>query len=199
MEKSAKAVAMEKKKCVTPEFRVSFPAIFEPKAFQDQDPKYSVVMLFPKSTDLKELKRAAFNAAAEKFGPKEKWPKNLRLPFRNGDEKADTPGYGGSIFVSASSKDQPGLVNQSLKPILNAKEFYAGCYARAELIAFAYDHMGNRGVSFSLQNLQKLRDGESFSGRKEAKDVFDAVEDMSEDASSYETSETEADEESLGF
>lgn len=191
---NTKSKGIEKKKCVTHEFRVSFPALFTPKAFEGQEAKYSIVMLFPKSVDLGKaaggqlvsLKQAAINAAIEKWGPKEKWPKGLRFPFRNGDEKEDTEGYKGHIFVSASSKTQPGLVNAHLKPILNEREFYAGCYARAEVIAFAYDKVGNKGVSFSLQNVQKLRDGDPFSGRKAAEDVFDAVEDTSDDEDSYE-------------
>jgi len=184
---------IESVKCVTHEFRVSFPAIFEPKAFEGQEPKYSLVMLFDKKTDLgtpankqrNSLKQAVKNAAEEKWGPREKWPKNLRMPFRDGDEKADKQGYEGTIFVSTSSKLQPGLVGPSNQPILNPKDFYAGCYARAEVIAFAYDKAGNKGVSFSLQNIQKTRDGEAFSGRRDAASVFDAVEDTSEDASSY--------------
>lgn len=182
---TTKQQAIEAKKCVTPEFRVSFPAVFEPKSFQNQEAKYSVVMLFDKKTDLAPLKKAAANAANEKWGAKEKWPKGLKLPFRDGNEKSDMQGYENCIFVSSSSKMKPGLVNQSLKPILNPEEFYAGCYARAEVIAFAYDTAGNRGVSFSLQNIQKLRDGDSFSGRKDAATVFEPVADSSEDAASY--------------
>lgn len=197
------------KKCITHAFRVSFPAIFTPKAFQDQAEKYSCVMLFDKNTDLSKaptdkagkpigisIKQAAFNAATEKWGDKTKWPKNLRLPFRDGDEREDTPGYKNTIFVTATSKTQPGLVNQRREAILSEQEFYAGCYARAELIAFAYDKSGNKGVSFSLQNVQKLRDGDKFSGRKNAEDVFEAIEDSSEDASSY---ESDAGQDSLGF
>ncbi len=186
------------KKCVTPEFRVSFPAVFKPKAFQDQEAKYSVVMLFDKKVDLSKpaskggkisLKQAAFNAATEKWGPKEKWPKGLRLPFRDGDEKEDLQGYANCTFISAASKTQPGLVDQVLRPILSEQDFYAGCYARAEVIAYAYDVAGNKGVSFSLQNIQKMRDGDKFSGRKDASEVFDAIEDTSDDESNYESSE----------
>lgn len=189
-----------KKKCVTPEGRVSFPAVTKPKAFQDQEPKYSLTLLFPKKTDLSKLKLAAENACTEKWGDdRKKWPKNLRTPFRDGDDREDTPGYEGHIFITASSKTQPGLVNQSLQPILNETEFYAGCYARAELLAFAYDTAGNRGVSFLLQNIQKLRDGQPFSGRKAAADVFEAVEDSSDDESSYADTDLGNDADSLGF
>lgn len=189
---------IQAKKVITPEFRVSFPAVFTAKAFQNQEPKYSVVMLFSKKTDISELKKAAMNAAAEKFGnDKTKWPKNLKMPFRDGDEKADTPGYKDTIFVTASSKQRPGLVDRSRQAILSEEDFYAGCYARAELIAFAYDTAGNRGVSFSLQNIQKLKEGEKFSGRKAAEDVFDSVEDDSDNPDNYGSSDAD-DEYDLG-
>jgi hypothetical protein len=153
------------------------------------------VMLFDKSADLSSLKKAALNAAIEKWGPKEKHPKNLRSPFRDGSERADTPGYDDCIFISASSKNQPGLVNQKRQPILNERDFYAGCYARAEVLAFAYDKAGNKGVSFSLQNIQKLRDGEAFSGKKSAEKVFDEVEDDSDNSDNY----SDSDSADLGF
>ncbi len=181
---------IELKKCITPEFRVSFPQIIQPKAFGKQPAKYSIVMLFPKGTDLVKLKKAAFNAAVEKWGKdKAAWPKNLKMPFRDGNEKSDLMGYEDTIFVSASSKDQPGLIDQRKNDILSEKDFYAGCYARAQILAFAYDkpEFGTRGVSFGLQHVQKTKDGEKFSGRKAATDVFDAIDDGSDEASSYDT------------
>lgn len=160
-------------------------------------------MLFSKSTDLKSLKNAAHNAATEKWGPKEKWPKNMRMPFRDGNEKGDLQGYEDMIFVSASSKLAPQVVSskkvdgQFPRLTKDDEQFYAGCYARATLIAFAYDTMGNKGVSFSLQNVQKLRDGEAFSGRKNADDEFESVEDGSDNESSYGQAEEHTD--GLGF
>lgn len=177
-----------KKKCLTPKFRVSYPAVFEAKSFQNQPAKFSIVCIFDKKTDLKDLKRAAANAALEKFGPKEKWPKNLRLPFRDGDtERGDTPGYENSIFITASSKQRPGVVDKSLNEIISEDDFYAGCYARATLIAFAYDQMGNKGISFSLQNIQKMEEGERFGGRREASTEFEKIDDGSDDSSNYES------------
>lgn len=194
---SDKQKAIEKKKCLTPIFRLSFPALFTPKSIDGkQEAKYQATMLFEKSVDLSKpadkqrtsLKHAAYNAAVEKWGAdKAKWPKNLRMPFRDGDEK-EFEGYPGNIFVYASSKKQPGIVDQGLRKILNEQDIYAGCYCRAEVIAFAYDTSGNRGVSFSLQNIQKVKDGTPFSGRKDASEVFEAVEDVgggSEDPANY--------------
>ncbi len=202
----SKQEAVQKKKVLTHEFRVSFPAMFTPKAFEQQEPKYSLVMLFDKKINLKKpatnkagqplsvsMWDAAQNAINEKWPDPKTRPKNLRMPFRDGAERSDTPGYDNCVFITASNKNQPGLVNQSRQPILNERDFYAGCYARAELIAFAYDKAGNRGVSFSLQNVQKLRDGEPFSGRKAAEDVFDAVEDGSDNEENYGSSDSDND------
>lgn len=176
----AEKMSIEAKKVITPMFRVSFPQVFKPKAFESQEPKYSIVMLFDKKADLKALRLAAENAATEKWGDKTKWPKTLRLPFKDGNEKAQLPGYEDTIVVSASSqaKYRPGVVDQARSPITEEDgTFYAGCYARAQLLAFAYDMAGNKGVSFALQNVQKMKDGEPFSGRKAAEDVFDSVEE----------------------
>lgn len=188
------------KKCTTPEFRVSFPSVFEAKSFNNQEPKFSIAMLFTKTTDLKELKRAANNALIEKWGSdKAKWPKGLRSPFRDGNDKPDLDGYKDTILVSASSKTRPGVVGNKIDETTGklrvitkddanpdgGQLFYAGCYARATLIAFAYDTSGNKGVSFSLQNIQKLRDGKPFSGKKAATEEFGEVADASDDAGAY--------------
>lgn len=165
---------------ITPDFRVSFPFAFRPqKAMQEgAEPKYSVVMLFKKGENLDALKKAAKEAAVEKWGADQsKWPKNLRLPFRDQGEK-EFEGYeAGAICVTATSRQKPGLVNAKNEDIINEADFYAGCYARASVRAFAYDKAGNRGVAFGLQNIQKLRDGEPLGGRVKPQDEFEPVSD----------------------
>jgi len=152
---------MPMNKIVTPEFRVSFPALFEAKGFEGQNPKYKVNMLFSKSTDLSSLKKLANDAVLLKWPNKEKRPTNIRSPFRDGDkDKADQDGYQDCIFVAATSKMKPGVVDADMNPILDEGEMYAGCYARASITAYAYDTMGNVGVAFGLQHVQKMRDGE---------------------------------------
>jgi len=162
---------------MTPEFRVSFPAVFQARAVQAGDAlKYSITMLFEKGADLTVLKQAVLAVINEKFGPdRAKWPPKLRLPFRKGEEK-DYEGYGpGVVFCSATSKMRPGLVDQKVQPIIEPSEFYGGCYAKATINAFYYDTRGNKGVSFGLRNVQKTRDGEPFSGRNKPEDDFDSI------------------------
>ena len=160
---------------MTPEFRVSFPAVFKPRVPQNDDgspgtPKYGVTMLFAKDADLSKLKAAAQEAVKEKWGDKP--PKNLRSPFRDqGDRELE--GYvEGCVFINASSLQKPGLVDRQRQDIIDETEFYAGCYARATVRAFAYEKKGNKGVAFGLNNVQKLRDGDPLGGRTRAQDDF---------------------------
>lgn len=182
----------------TPMFRVSFPHLLEPHKFKPEDKaKYSVVMLFPKNTDMSALKRAHDAALAQKFGedPK-KWPK-VRSPFRDGDEKMETDGYAGNFFISASSEQKVGVIDRDRNPILDKDDVYAGCYGRAQIQAFYYDQKGNKGVSFALLNFQKLKDGDAFSGRKAAETVFDDDFEVDDDGLTVESNESGDD--GMGF
>ncbi|MEE9366991.1 MAG: DUF2815 family protein [Dehalococcoidales bacterium] len=162
-------------KITTLEFRASFPNLFEAVSFNNGKPKFSVVMIFPKSTDLGPLKAAA-RVAAQAFWPNG-LPSNLRSPFRDGSEKVDWEGFGSeTIFITASTLRKPGVVDRQLNHIIEPDKFYAGCYARATINAFAYDQAGNKGVSFGLLNVQFLRDGDSLAGGTKAEDDFEAVE-----------------------
>jgi hypothetical protein len=152
---------------------------------QPGEPKYGVSMLFDaeaiKGPEFANMKKLAAVAAKEKFGDKLKsdgkgWFIGLRNPFRDGAEKADLEGYGeGITFCNATSKMKPGLVGAKMQKLHTEEDFYAGCYARATVVAYGYERAGNKGVSFGLNNLQKLRDGESLSGRVAAENDFDEV------------------------
>jgi hypothetical protein len=163
------------KKVTTPIFRVSFPNVFQPKLNElSGKTEYSLVMLFDKKSDLKPMKDLAAATAKEKWG--DKIPAGIRNPFRDGDiEKAGREGYINTDFVNTKSNQKPGVVDGDLQPIINAEEFYPGCYARATVTAYAYDNKGNRGVAFGLGNVQKVKDGEAFSGRSRAEDDFAPV------------------------
>lgn len=175
----------EERTVLTPKFRVAFPHLFQPAPPMKGNTgpaKYQLVMLFPEDSDLGDLKRAAGVAVETKWNGNV--PSNFNNPFRNGTEyneervregKPRLDGYDGHIFVSANSIDKPGLVDQNLKDIISKEEFYAGCYARAQVFAHPYDTAGNRGVTFFLNNVQKMADGEAFSGKSNPKDIFSAI------------------------
>lgn len=182
---------VKSKSIITPEGRLSFPHVFDKHSgFEGQAEKFSATILFPKKTDLSAMKKAVNEAVVAKWGPeKSKWPSNLRMPFRDGDKPNQNgtivDGYAGNIYVRATSNSQPGVIDRAKQEILNPDDLYAGCYIRAQLSVFAYSKAGNSGVSFGLQNIQKLRDGEQFSGKQKAEAVFDVVSDESDNLENY--------------
>lgn len=168
-------------KVITPEGRVAFPHVWEPHAFQaGQEPNYSLILVFPEGVDLTELKKACGKAAVAKFGDKAKAMMKsgqLRMPWRDGSEYAEygDPFVAGATFVTAKTKQAPGVVDERAKPIMKQMDFYAGCMGRASVYAHAYDTMGNKGVTLLLNNVQKTGDGERMSGRQRAEDEFTPV------------------------
>ena len=158
-------------KVVTGLVRFSYVHVFTPVSFDDNTPKkYSVTVLIPK-TDTKTL--AAVQAAKEALRQKLRGqlPPDLKHPLRDGDAAAGDPvnakgdEYRGHWFVNPSSKIKPGVVDANLQPVLDPEEFYSGCYGRASITFYPFDVKVNRGIACGLNNLQKLRDGESLGGR----------------------------------
>lgn len=169
---------------VTSEVRFAFVNLFKPRKNDQGKEKYGVTLLFPHPSKLTgaakaeyesciaKLQAAAKEAATEKWGAKP--PTGLRTPFRNqGDKAGDYAGYeDGAIFLNVTSEQRPECVDETVQPIIEPSKLYSGCYGRVSLRAFAYDNSGNKGVSFGLQNVQKLRDGEPLGGRGPASADF---------------------------
>lgn len=171
----------------TPMFRVAFPNVFKPRKNDlNGNDEYSLVALFAKDADLSVLKTAAMEAAKTKWGDDQsKWPKNMKSPFRDQGEKKKQNDKGdwvlpdgyveGATFLTLRSTQKPGVVDQQVQEIIDTSEFYGGCYALASINAFAYDQKGNRGVSFGLGNIQKVKDGDPFGNRTKPQDDFAPV------------------------
>lgn len=176
-------------KIVTGKVRLSYVHLFEPYSQDDSsEEKYSCVLLIPKTDKAtlakvdKAIKAATEQGKNSKFDGKV--PNNLQLTLHDGDEEGDlekNPEYEGNMYMSVSSKTKPGIVDQAVNPILDSTEIYSGCYARVSLNAFPYNYKGKKGISFGLNHVQKLADGDFLGGRTRAEDDFDAVEDDAED------------------
>ena len=165
---------------LTPIFRAGFISVFKPSKpnGSNQDPKYSIRAMFPPNTDMSTLKAAAAQAAKDKWGANV--PKVLRSPFRkNEDLENPVPGIGDDWIVmtfSAPADKRPGLVDAKLQDIIDEVEVYSGAWYRAQVRPFAYEQQGNKGVSFGLQNVQKIKDDDPLgAGRTPANKAFDAV------------------------
>ena len=174
------------KNVMTPVFRASYPNLFKPKKNElNGKDEYSVLALFKKGEDMSQQIQAAEEALTEEFGEKSKWPAKLKMPFKDQGERAKSvdgkmmlpAGHeAGAVFMTFKSTQRPGVVDQKVQPIIDPSAVYGGCYMRATVRASAYNQAGNRGVTFYLQNVQFVKDGDPISGRPQAETEFAAVE-----------------------
>jgi hypothetical protein len=165
--------------------RWSYVNAWEPKSIEGSEPKYSVSLIIPKS-DTRTVARiraaiqAAYKDGESKLKGNGKSVPPLELiknPLRDGDrEKADDPAYADAYFVNANSKLAPQIVDRDLQPIIDRAEVYSGVYGRASITFYAFNTNGNKGIACSLNNLQKIADGDPLGGKSRAEDDF-ATED----------------------
>jgi hypothetical protein len=167
------------KKLTTPMFRAAFPQLFEPKGFEGQNPKYNVIALFDANADISALKQMAKETAEAAW--KDGIPTGCRSPFMDGNNKPDLEGYAGMTYVNFKSSQKPGVVDKNVQPILDQSDIYGGMWGRATVTCYAYGK-GTKlnpnvspGVAFGLQNFQKLKDDDAFSGRARAEDDFEPL------------------------
>ena len=170
-------------KIVTGKVRLSYPNLFEAFAWGDEKPKYSLMILVSKDDQTtvnllrKAEKDAAEQAVTTKWGGKK--PHKLESVIMDGD-LADTEKYPerkNHYYLTARSTTKPSVVDQNIQPILDPTEVYAGCYVRVSLTSFAYVYAGKHGVSFALNNLQKMGEGEPFGATSRPEDDFQPLND----------------------
>lgn len=182
MPATAPAPVKKSASLMTPAATAIFVYVWEPRPSMNEGgaAQYSISLLFKKNADISALKKAVVATAVAKFG--EAGKKFKDKPFRSVDEMDNPiPGFRGGVFITAKSKQKPGIVDRDLSPITDALDFYPGCICRATVAPFAFDKKGTKGVTFLLNNLQKIDDGERLDGRKRAEDEFSAIDSDAED------------------
>ena len=171
---------------ITPPFRISFPALWEPSGYQDGPKKYGVTAIWNAADVGKggkynavwvEVIKALDAKAREVFDtPLSRLPANIRRGIRNGNEKAHLNGYGeGTLFaaLSADLDHKPRVVDLSkvIIPDGDSDRIYPGAWARASVHVYAYDNIG-KGLALGLNNLQWLGHGDRLDSRTDPKDDF---------------------------
>lgn len=188
-------ITIVSKKVTTPVFRVGFPNIWEPKKNQSGQEKYGLSMMFPKQgfqnpAWLNEILKEVQEQVQQQVFRGQAIPPHARLnPLKDGDVP-NTMGkvhFQGYYVVNAGSNFQPGVVDNLIDPqtgkplvITDKNQFYAGCYARATVHAFWYNSNGNMGIGISLNNVQKIKDGDRLGGGSQAEDEFGEYGDYSD-------------------
>lgn len=162
--------------------RISFANIWEPKSINGGDEKYSVSCIIPKDDQKTIAKIQKAVEAAKEIGKSKHWggkiPPNLKLPLRDGDiDRPDDEAYQNAMFVNATSKDAPQIVDRKVQPILDPMECGSGDYCNVSINFYSFNANGNRGIAAGLGNLQLIKHGERLAGRTSAASDFSEVED----------------------
>lgn len=172
-----------------------FPNLFEPGLPDDNGIRYyETDLLFSpeaqKTAEYAAMKKVMAEAANEKW-PKDK-PSKVRSAFRpapekvrekNGEPYYPADQFAGWELVRVKTKQKPGIVDGQLREITDPSEVYAGALVRCTVNPNAYSVKGNSGVSFWLNNVQKVGDSAPLSGGSRARpeDDFSPVEAASTD------------------
>jgi len=174
-----KKIELSPRDVVTSEVRLSFPALFTPKPrFRGSDSEtYQAVLLLPPDTDMTPFDSALKAAMIEKFGKPIKLPA-AKNPVKDCAEKG-IQGYDeGWHYINLHSRQQPPVVDRRGVPVTDESMIYAGCWVRAYINAFAWDHpSGGKGVSFGLNAIQFVRDDDRLDGRATTTAVFEPLDD----------------------
>lgn len=168
-------------KVVTGKVRFSYVTLDKPRASEEgAEPKYSVVLLIPKSdTATLKLIKAAIDEAAKAFRARNgdaSLPANPLFPLHDGDGSKPNGGdYGeeckGCYVMNASSKVKPIMRDEFNEELLDPNEIYSGCYGRAIINFYGYNNR-RKGIGCGLLGVQKKHDGEPLGGIRASADDF---------------------------
>ena len=165
--------------------RLSYANLFEPRENKSGELRYGSALIIPhKHPQIKELKAAIDEAGEEKFGKKWESMRKKTDPLHDADKDGkadDNPEYEGHYYINTSSKRKPQVVDRQVQPILDESELWSGCYCNVSIAIFAFEVPENKGVSFGLNNLQKVKEGERLGGAANADEEFEELEDDEDD------------------
>jgi len=167
--------------------RLSFAnALFEAKQVQGQgDAKFSASFIIPPNHPCVAAIKAAMKKVAE-----EKWGAKAgevfialragdKLALRDGDTKPQYEGYKGNLFLNASNKIKPLVIDGNKSPLqASSGRPYAGCYVNGSIEVWAQDNQFGKRINATLKGVQFLRDGARLAGGGVASaEDFEAIPD----------------------
>lgn len=169
--------------------RLAFPKLAKPEPIAGKgEPKYQATLLIRKddSETLNAIYGAFGQVAQEKphFINKQtgQFYPTLNIPLRDADAEGTAekyPDYAGHYFMNCYSKHPVKLVDPALNdvPLTIANDvFYPGCYVKAAIDLYAFEGPEAKGISVSVDALQKWQEGERIAtgGSIDVNSVFSA-------------------------
>ena len=177
-------------KIVLSTHRVSYVHLDKPQAFDDGgEAKYSVTFLIPKKhPDVERVKgliNDIYKANKESvFNKVSLTSPNFHNPLRDGDEYLDEHPDNlecrGCYFVKAASKSQPAVYGSDKQEILDLDEVYSGCYCRGVIVGWPFNNKA-KGISFFLNSVMFIKDGERLGGFESDPDDYDESDETDDD------------------
>lgn len=175
--------------------RCSFLVLGDPEDYQGNKKfRWSATALVPYTSPLKAQVDAAIKATAEeKWGAKAAKFLEAILADPKGccwvdGKRKDYDGYEGHFALSAhrSQKDgRPVVIDRDKSPIYKpdgsiypGKEgvVYSGCFVNMQVELWAQDNSNGKAMRAGLLGVQKVRDGDAFSGgTRPSDDAFGAI------------------------
>ena len=166
--------------------RLSYANLFEPRENQSGQLRYSTALIIPKGhPQIPELEKAIESEGEGKFG--KKWATMLKKngsPLKDADKDGtadENAEYEDCYYINTSSKRKPQVVDRQVQPILDESEIWSGCWANVSIAVFSFEVPENKGVSFGLNNVQKLREDDRLGGAPNADEEFEAMDDEEDD------------------
>jgi hypothetical protein len=100
-----------------------------------------------------------------------------KLALHDGDSKPTYEGYKGNLFINASNKMAPLVIDGNLSQLKETSgRPYSGCYVNATIELWAQDNQFGKRINATLKGVQFLRDGQRLSGGGVASaDDFEAI------------------------
>ena len=180
---------------VTPIMRASYPSVHKPDTggeYSKGDYRMDLCIAKADKDKLKPLKQLCL-ATARKHWKDIKF-NELKTPIKDGDERTgNNAAYEDSIYFNVHSNRKPGIVGPDRAPLDEDQEVYAGCFVRASMVVGTYESTEKvkvkekgktktvtekvKGVTFYLNNVQFVKDGERLGGG--SGDPTDDFEDVS--------------------
>lgn len=173
----------DKLRGVTPIGVVVYPWLFQKASFagddntDDKKRHYMVNLVFGPRVDLSAMRAAAKTAWVRKFGPRvvpSPMDYNPFIPVQHQKWAEVFPE--GCTTIRLKSEYAPGVIGPDKQEITeHDQEIYSGCFGRATWEVTAWENRGKRGLTFWLNNFQKMKDGEELElgANRDAAEDFD--------------------------
>lgn len=154
---------------VTGPVRLAFDNLFTLPQVTDkmQNPKFGAALLFTPLADMTIFYEEYYRVAALEFASHWNGTEyvGLHSPFRDQREKSNFNGFTpGCIFISATSKYKPPVVDIRKNPIVDVSKVYAGVWAICGVNTYAYKDPRKKGIAFGLQSVMIIGDDQRFGG-----------------------------------